>query len=227
MERTPDARPTPTPGSPGPAGPAARPRPRRIHPALAALLAALLLVPALALAGGGPLGDPDGGYLPGGGFGGPGFFGGAAAAEGDAGGGGEGLHRLPLRRLAHFLDLTEAQIAEARAIFEAARTAAEPLRTARRDLAGQLREALDAAEPDPAAVGALTIALHDNGEALRAVLQGAIEDFEAILTPEQLERFEVLRDARRVFGRGHHRGGPHGPPGGPRGGGPPASGGAA
>lgn len=220
MERTHDSRPTPTSGSPGPAG-----RPRRIHPALAALLGALLLVPALALAGGGRLGDPDGGYLPGGGFGGPGFFGGAAQGEGEGDGG--GLHRLPLRRLAYFLDLTEAQITEAQAIFEAARTAAEPLRTARRDLAGQLREALDAAEPDPAAVGALTIALHDNGEALRALLQGAIEDFEAILTPEQLERFEVLRDARRVFGRRHHRG-PDGPgPGGPRGGGPPAPGGAA
>jgi Spy/CpxP family protein refolding chaperone len=200
MERTHDVSATPTTGSPGPAG--RRPRSRRFPAALAALLAALLLIPALALAGGDRFGGPAGGYLAGG-FGGPGFFGGAAEGEGD----GEGLHRrLPLRRLAHFLDLTEAQITDAQAIFEAARTEAEPLRTARRDLATQLREALDAADPDPAAVGALVIALADNREALHAIRQGAIEDFEALLTPEQAERFQILRDARRVFGRGHHRG---------------------
>lgn len=198
-------------------------RPRRFLPGLAALLAAVALVPALALAGGprgGGSGGPDAGML-GGGFGGPGFF--SGAAEGD----GEGLHRhLPLRRLAFFLDLTEQQITDAQAILEAAHTAVEPLRTARRDLAMQLREALDAAEPDPTAVGELVLALHDNQEQIRAIHQGALDDFEALLTPEQLERFEVLRDARRVFGR-HH--GPHGPGAGrpgPGGGEPPAPGGA-
>lgn len=186
-------------------------RPRRFRPGLAAVLAALVLVPTLALAGGprsgGPFGGRDGGLL--GGGPGPGFF--AGAAEGEAG---EGLHRrLPLRRLAIFLDLTEAQITEGQAIVDAARAEAEPLRAETRDLALALREALDAAEPDAAAVGALVVDLDANRDALRAIFDGAVEEFEAILTPEQIERFEILREAIETFFRGLGRGpDPGGPP---------------
>jgi Spy/CpxP family protein refolding chaperone len=187
----------------------------RVAPTLALVL---LLAPALALAAGpGRAGlGRDGGLPLGEGVFGPDFFG--AGAEGEAGG------PPPFRRLAFFLDLTEAQVSQAQAIFEAARAEAQPLREQRRTLLEQLRAALDAAEPDPAAVGALVIDLDANRQALRAVHEGALDDFEAILTPEQLERFEVLREARRVFGRhGRHGRGPGAP--GP--GAPPAPGGAA
>ena len=178
-------------------------------------LAALVLVPALALAGPGRSGaGRDGGFGLGEGFFGAGPF--AAGAEGEGPGGGF----PPLPRLAFFLDLTEAQVAQAQGIFEAAQAEIQPLREAQRALLEQLRAALEPAEPDPAAVGALVIDLHANREAIRAVLEGAIDDFEAILTPEQLERFEILREARRVFGR-HGRS-----PGGPGPGAPAAPGGA-
>jgi Spy/CpxP family protein refolding chaperone len=203
--------------------PDANPRRARLHVTLT--LAALVLVPALALAApgrsgaGGPGLGRDGGFCLGDGVFGPGPF--AAGAEGGGPGGGF----PPLRRLAFFLDLTETQVTQAQAIFDAAQAEIQPLREARRPLLEQLRAALDAAEPDPAAVGALVIDLHANREAIHGVLEGALDDFEAILTPEQLERFEVLRDARRVFG---HRGRHHGPgPGGPGPGGPGTPGGPA
>jgi Spy/CpxP family protein refolding chaperone len=185
--------------------PDADPRRARLHVTLTLALAALVLVPALALAGPGPSGPGrsgagrDGGLGLGEGVFGPGPFAAGAAGEGPGGG------LPPLHRLAFFLDLTADQVTQAQAIFDAAQAEIEPLREAQRPLFEQLRAALDAAEPDPAAVGALVIDLHANRQAIHAVLEGALDEFEAILTPEQLERFEVLRDARRAFGPRHRR----------------------
>jgi Spy/CpxP family protein refolding chaperone len=180
--------------------PDAKPRRTRLGVSLTAALAVLVLAPALALAGPGRSGaGRDGGFGLGEGVFGPGPF--AAGAEGEGPGGG----LPPLPRLAFFLDLTADQVTQAQAIFDAAQAEIQPLREAQRPLSEQLRAALDAAEPDPAAVGALVIDLHANRQAIHAVLEGALDEFEAILTPEQLERFEVLRDARRAFGSRHRR----------------------
>jgi hypothetical protein len=62
------------------------------------------------------------------------------------------------------------------------------------------------------------IAIHANRGEVRAVIDGAMADFEALLTEEQSTRFDALRDARHTFGhhrRGHRPGGPGGEGGGP------------
>jgi Spy/CpxP family protein refolding chaperone len=135
---------------------------------------------------------------------------------GPAGGpGGAGpLHGLPLRRLAVYLDLSDEQVAAAEQIFDDARTAIQPLAAEARDLAGQLRDALGADDPDPTAVGQLAVALHGVRGEIRAIRQTAEADFVALLTERQRFRLDALRDARRIFGRPHHR-----PGGGPDGGG--------
>lgn len=105
-----------------------------------------------------------------------------------------------------FLDLTAEQRAAAREIFESARDAAEPKRDALRDLHDQLRTALEADAPEPAAVGALVIQLDGVRDELKATFEGAQASFVALLTDEQRQRYEAFRELRpRPFGeRGRH-----------------------
>jgi len=180
-------------------------RPRRAAlalPAAALLVLAGLAVPALA--------QPDGPA-------------GERPAWGRHGGpGAHGGHRL--ERLARVLDLTEAQVAEARALHEAARADLEPIFAASRELRTRLDGLLDAPSPDPAQVGETVIALRQNREAMRAVHEETKAGFEALLTAEQREKLATLEDAREERGRrgkgrrGHRPGGRHGGPGGPQGG---------
>ena len=141
---------------------------------------------------------------------------------GPGGHGGSGAHRLG--RLARVLELTEAQVAEARALHEAARADLEPIFAASRELRTRLDGLLDAPSPDPAQVGEVVIALRQNREAMRAVREETKAGFEALLTAEQREKLATLEDAREERGRrgkgrrGHRPGGGHGGPGGPQGG---------
>ena len=126
---------------------------------------------------------------------------GAGAPGGPGAAGDAGPARPLLAKLAVYLDLDDAQKAQARQIFEDARAQAEPIRQANGDLAGQLRDALAADPPDPDAVGDLTIQIHTNRQQLRALWETAQTSFRAILTEEQRLRLDALRDARRIFGR--------------------------
>jgi len=169
------------------------------------ILALLLIFPALAQPpfGGGP-GAPG---RPGGAAG-PGGEPGPGGPPGDAGfGPGHG------RALAAFLELTDEQIDAATALREAAHQQAEPLRTELADLGGQLRDLLAADPADPTAIGETTLAIHAVRGQLRAIAEGLEADFVALLTPEQVARYEAFRAALRAL-RGPHPGGPGGP-GGP------------
>ena len=118
-----------------------------------------------------------------------------------------------LAKLALYLDLDDAQKAQAQQIFADARAQAEPIREANHNLAGQLHEALAADPPDPTAVGNLAIEIHANREQLRGIGETARTSFRAILTEEQRLRLDALRDARRIFGhryRGHRGDDPEG-----------------
>jgi Spy/CpxP family protein refolding chaperone len=150
-----------------------------------------------------------------------------AQGRGRGGGGGgpaaeEGSGRPLLAKLALYLDLDDAQKAQARQIFEDARAQAEPIRQANHDLAAQLRDALAADPPDPDAVGNLTIEIHANRETLRGIREAGQTSFRAILTEEQRLRLDALRDARRIFGRHNRNADGAGPDGG--GGGEPSDG---
>lgn len=159
------------------------------------LLTLVLLLAAAPLA----LAQPFG---PGGGPGGPGGPGGGPGDGADAPG--LGLH---LHRLAAFLDLTDAQITQAQAIFEAARDAAKPLRETQMALHEELRALLESDAPDATAVGELVLELHANRKQIGTIHEAAWTDFKALLTAEQLDKLEQLGEVRRHFG--HGRGGAH------------------
>jgi Spy/CpxP family protein refolding chaperone len=152
----------------------------RTKPFLLAALAALVVVSALAL----PVLAAQGAH--------PGPAQNAAAD-------GPGPVARFLAKLALYLDLDDGQKAQAMQIFQDAHTQAEPIRQADQDLAQQLRDALGADSPDPAAVGALAISIHGNREQLRAIHDAAESDFRAILSDAQRTRLDDLHDARRIF----------------------------
>lgn len=120
-------------------------------------------------------------------------------------GGQDGPPRFLLPRIAELLDLTDAQIAQAKALLEELKVSGEPLREQGEALRAELRELLEGNAPDATAVGTLVIELHglaEEGRALRDQFEG---DFAAILTPEQLERWELAKDLRGFIGGPHGR----------------------
>jgi Spy/CpxP family protein refolding chaperone len=114
-----------------------------------------------------------------------------------------------LRALFDYLDLTPQQAAAARGVFADARTAAEPLVAQVRDLRQQLEDLLAAANPDAAAVGQAVVAAHGVRGQLSDLRARTESDFRALLTPEQVSRFDdfqALRELLRPRHRGHRSG---------------------
>lgn len=105
--------------------------------------------------------------------------------------------KLRPRLLARALDLSEAQSARSRELFRQTIEQTKPLRDEMRTLRTALRRELDRAEPADATIGRLARDLHGLRSQLAAERKGLIEGFEALLTPQQKERFEILRDLRR------------------------------
>lgn len=182
-------------------------------------LAALLVVPALAQPPGGGPGCPGSGHCTGSDAGsGPGPGAGRAAVHAPGPGG------FALRAVAEFLGLTEQQADEARVLLEDLAAELRPLAGEARGTREELQGLLAGDDPDPAAVGALILELHDLGDAMKAARDEFDAGFARLLTPEQAERWAILKEARRFFGRqGGHAGrhgrgsGPWGfPPGGGR-----------
>lgn len=151
---------------------------------LPTLLVALLALPFLSPTA---LAQPP--AAPGDGPGGPGF--GPRGAHGAHGGGLFGN----LGFLVRFLDLTEEQQAQVQALRENLRQNSALLREESRALRQDLRTALDAEAPDATEVGELAIALHGQRQELRQLRDQAIADFEALLTQEQLESFQQLKES--------------------------------
>jgi Spy/CpxP family protein refolding chaperone len=72
------------------------------------------------------------------------------------------------------------------------------------------REALDAAaeaqSPNPAAVGAAYLKVRANRETMRAEHRATMEQIRAILTPEQQEKFDTMKQRRKErFGERRER----------------------
>jgi len=175
---------------------------KKMRAPFAILAAVLISMPFLAFA------QPPGG--------GPGFGAGDGPGSGarHGGGPGDGIGRfLPPPG---YLDLSDEQIEAAQGILEVARAEIEPLREEGRTNREELHALLETENPDPTTVGELMIAGRDLRHEIRDVLEGYVAEFEALLTPEQLEKWENWQELR---GKRHHRrgrGGPGfgGPPGG-------------
>jgi Spy/CpxP family protein refolding chaperone len=102
------------------------------------------------------------------------------------------------RALARFLKLTPAQVETTKQLLQTLHTTTKALYDQVEPLEDQLHGQLDAASPDACAVGNIVVQI----DALRDQIRGAREDFDeafsAILTPEQLAKYEALKDAAKI-----------------------------
>jgi len=101
-------------------------------------------------------------------------------------------------RLATYLDLTDAQKAQVEKLQEKTKTALEPLFQEHRQLAEAVRTALES-KADATTVGTAAIAAYEHGEKIRAVRDQFETELEALLTPEQLTRWQSLKEARKMM----------------------------
>ena len=121
----------------------------------------------------------------------------------------------PIERIAEQLSLTDEQKTQWKAIHEKEHAASEPLMKA----AGAAKEAFDKAleseNAEAAAVGQAAITMRNAHRKVEAAHKATLEAVKAILTPEQLARFEAMEKHTRHAGPGGF--GSHGPDGqGPR-----------
>lgn len=120
----------------------------------------------------------------------------AAAAPGRGGNPADILHNP--RALARYLKLTPAQVETTKQLAQTLHNTTKPLYQQIEPLEEQLHSQLDAASPDACAVGNTVVQI----DGIRDQIRGAREDFDeafsAILTPEQLAKYEALKDAARI-----------------------------
>lgn len=98
----------------------------------------------------------------------------------------------PLARLTSFLALSADQEDQAKAIFEAARERAEPLRDQGEPLHRQLRQAVEARDRE--AIADTVLAIDDLRSDLAAIRNQAADQLARILTAEQKQRFAWVRE---------------------------------
>jgi len=148
--------------------------------------------------------------------------GGGPGADAGARGAGPGGPGFMLPRIARALDLSDAQVEQTRALLQDLGDTVKPLREQGQALRQEIADLLDSDSPDATAIGEKVIEGHSLREQSRAAWEDLQTAFEALLTPAQKERWELLKDIRAFLGGpqdGPHdgpRGGQHGP-GGPGG----------
>lgn len=115
-----------------------------------------------------------------------------------------------LERMVEYLELSESQTVEWKAITdqhtEAIRNRLERVGTLRQEFG----ELADQPEPNLEDLGRIALDLHREVKAARSSRGGLFTELEAVLTPEQAERFAALKAAREFSGqrdRRGHRGG--------------------
>jgi len=109
---------------------------------------------------------------------------------------------MPAQQLAKFLDLSDAQQSEAKALHETLRQTIEPLREQLESNRDAIRSAVEAGNAEQA--GSLMIAGRAVREQIRAAHQDFDAKFEAILNADQKAKWTVLKELResRRDGRG-------------------------
>jgi Spy/CpxP family protein refolding chaperone len=109
--------------------------------------------------------------------------------------------------LADYLGLTDQQKTEWRTLHQQQREQMKPMREEGRALRQKLNETLNAASPDPKAVGEATLALEAHHKKMQAEHQAFRQKLEATLDPAQKEKLKAFEAARgwdkgRGMGRG-------------------------
>ena len=105
-----------------------------------------------------------------------------------------------------YLDLTAEQTEAAEAIRESTRAELQAVHEERETLRGELEATLDSDAPDATSVGQLVIELHGLRAQTRVTLEEAESRFAALLTAEQLEKWENFKELRQSRRRGRPRG---------------------
>jgi hypothetical protein len=100
--------------------------------------------------------------------------------------------------VARFLQLSENQVAQWEVLIDEREQAAAPLRDAIAAVQQQLDDLLASDDPDPLAVGELTIQRRDLGEQLAGVHRAYVAGFEGLLGAEQLAQYRFLQRAERA-----------------------------
>jgi Spy/CpxP family protein refolding chaperone len=97
--------------------------------------------------------------------------------------------------LVQVLKLTKAQTDTLKGLIQTLQTTVKTERTANDALDKQIQTALTSLAPDNCAIGKLVITRHQNELALVAAFTKFDKDFSAILTPDQLARYQKLKNA--------------------------------
>lgn len=106
------------------------------------------------------------------------------------------------RFLAHYLNLTPAQIAQTQGFLKTLQTALQAVQTARAPLCQHLRTDLGVSSPDPATVGRDFLALINNQAGIKTALQAFDASFSAILNGDQLAKYDALKQLLHLGDRG-------------------------
>ena len=102
------------------------------------------------------------------------------------------------RALSRFLKLTPAQNATLKELTQDLHNTTKALYQQIEPLEEQRRSQLDAASPDACAVGNTVVQIDGLRDQIREAREDFDEAFSAILTPEQLAKYEALKDAVKI-----------------------------
>lgn len=97
--------------------------------------------------------------------------------------------------LAKYLDLTSDQAAQWKQIHLDTAAAIKPLQQQAQDLQKQLAAAIEAATPDPTAIGKLNLSLHSVRTQIRDARKASEEKLRAVLTDGQKVKFDAFQAA--------------------------------
>ena len=119
----------------------------------------------------------------------------------------------PRRVLARILKLDEPQMAEVDALAEQISASLGPIREEFRTRASALRDELALEDPDPCLLGQVFLEVENLKAEIIETTGSFADTFSGILNPEQLEKWETMKDRFRHPRPRHRRGNHPGPKG--------------
>ena len=97
------------------------------------------------------------------------------------------------RLLTRYLHLTPDQVTASQKLFTDLKATLDPLHQQEQTLRDAFETAVAAPNANPCDVGQAALAVHANQERIRAALDDFDKKFSALLTPDQLARYEALK----------------------------------
>ncbi|HEY4595632.1 MAG TPA: periplasmic heavy metal sensor [Thermoanaerobaculia bacterium] len=97
------------------------------------------------------------------------------------------------RLLTRYLHLTPDQVTASQKLFTDLKATLDPLHQQGQQLRDAFQAAVSAANANPCDVGQAALAVHANGVKIKAALDDFDQKFSALLTPDQLAKYEALK----------------------------------